>query len=198
MGYVQCRKLPAIVIGCMYRHPKASATAFECIQDVFRLISMKNKTFFILGDFNENLLVGNSKMSKIIKSNKLTQVIDKPTRITPTSSTLLDLVITNKPDTIYSCDVVPQEVANHDLISIAVDICKPKRSPVIPTFQHLGDYTKKKFFFRLLQKTHNFNMILNTDDVNTQIDIFNANFINCLNECAPLLLKKSTDRLHHG
>ncbi len=69
---VQCRKLPAIIIGCMYRHPKASATAFEYIQDMFRLISMKNKTFFILGDFNDNLLVGNSKLSKIIQSNKLT------------------------------------------------------------------------------------------------------------------------------
>ncbi len=144
---VQCRKLPAIIIGCMYRHPKASATAFEYIQEVFRLISMKNKTFFILGDFSDNLL-GDSKISKIIKSNKLTQIIDKPTRVTPTSSTLLDPVITNKPDTIYSCDVVPQEVADHDLISITVDICKPKRLLVIRTFRHLGDYTKENFFFQ--------------------------------------------------
>ena len=187
---VQCRKLPAIVIGCMYRHPKASATTFEYIQDVFKLISMKNKTFFILDDFNESLLVGNSKISKIIKTNKPIQVIDKPTRVTPTSSTLLNLIITNKPDTIYSCDVVPQEVADHDLISIAVDICKPKRSPVIRTFRHLGDYTKENFCFRVLQKTHNSNMISNTDDVNTQVDIFNANFIDCLNECAPLVTKE--------
>ncbi len=71
-----------------------------------------------------------------------------------------------------------------------VDICKPKRLPVIRTFRHLGDYTKENFCFRLLQKTHNFNMILNTDDVNTQVDILNANFINCLNECAPLVTKE--------
>ncbi len=153
---------------------------------------MKTKTFFILSDFNDNLLVGVSRISKIIKSNKLTQIIDKPTRVTPTSSALLDIVITNKPDTIYSCDVVPQEVADHDLISITVDICKPKRLPVIRTFPHLGHYTKENFCFRLLQKTHNCNMILNTDDVNTQVDILNANFIDRFNECAPppLLLKK--------
>ncbi len=34
-------------------------------------------------------------------------------------------------------------------------------------------------------------MILSTDDVNSQVEIFNTNVINCLIECAPLLLKKS-------
>ena len=187
---VQCRKLPAIIIGCIYRHPKASATTFDYIQDVFRLISMKNKTFLSLGDFNDNLLVSNNKISRIIKNNKLTQIIGKPTRITPTSSTLLDLVITNKPDTICSWDVIPHEIADHDLISVAIDVSKPKRSPVIRTFRHLGDYSKKKFCVNLLEKTQDFNMILNTDDVNKQVDIFSANFIKCLNECAPLVTKE--------
>ncbi len=35
-------------------------------------------------------------------------------------------------------------------------------------------------------------MILNTDDVNTQVDILNANFINCLNECGPLVTNAHT------
>ena len=187
---VQSRKLPAIIIGCMYRHPKASVTTFEYIQDVLRLIIMKNKTFFVLGDFNDNLLVSDSKVSKVINSNKLTQIIDKPTRVTATSSTLLDLAITNKPDTVLSHDVVPQEVADHDLISITVDIRKPKRSPVIKTFRHLGLYTKDNLCFKLLQKTDDFNKILNSDDVNMQITIFNTTFIDCLNECAPVVTKE--------
>lgn len=40
---VQCRKLPAMIIGCMYRHPKASATVFEYKQDMFRLTSTKKR-----------------------------------------------------------------------------------------------------------------------------------------------------------
>ncbi len=93
---VQCRKLSAIIIGCMYRHPKASATTCEYIEDVFRLISTKNKTCFILEDFNDYLLVSNGKTS-IIKDNKLTQIIDKQTRVTPTSSTLLILLLLKIP-----------------------------------------------------------------------------------------------------
>ena len=120
----------------------------------------------------------------------LTQIISKPTRVTPTSSTLLDLVITNKPDTICSWDVIPHEIADHDLISVAIDVSKPKRSPVIRTFRHLGDYNKEDFCFNLFERTQDFNMILNTDDVNKQVDIFSANFIKCLNECAPLVTKE--------
>ncbi len=33
-------------------------------------------------------------------------------------------------------------------------------------------------------------MILHTDDVNTQVDIFNSNFNKCLNECAPFVTKE--------
>ncbi len=162
----------------MYRYPKVSATAFVYIEDVFRLISMKNKTLFIFEDFNDHLFVGNSKISNIIKSNKLTQIIDKPKGVTPTSLTLLDLVITNKTENIYFCDV-QQETADNDLIGIPVKIRKPKRSPgVIRIFRHLTDYTKENFCIRIFQKTHDFNMILNIDNVNTQVDIFNGNFIN--------------------
>lgn len=131
---VECWKLPAIIIGYMYRHPKASAAVFEYIQDVFRSISMKNKTFSVLGDFIDKFLVIDSNISKILKSNLLTQVTDKPVRVTPPSSTLLNLVNTDKADTIPSCDVVPHEVTDHDLISIILGISKPKRSPVIRTF----------------------------------------------------------------
>ena len=157
---IHCRKLPAIIIGCMYRHPKATVAALDCIQDILRIICMKNKALFILGDLNNNVLAKDNKISKIIENNNLTQMVDKPTRVTPTSSTLLDLVITNKPDVIHSCDVVPQEIADHDLISITVDISKPKRQPVVRTFRHLGKYTKDAFCLRLLQSKQDFNMNL--------------------------------------
>ncbi len=80
---VQCHKLPAIIIGCLYRRPKALAVTFDGIEDVFRLISFRGKSLFILGDVNDNLLLNDNKLSKIIKNSKLTEIIDRPTRITP-------------------------------------------------------------------------------------------------------------------
>ena len=76
---MQCPKLPAIIIGCIYRHPKAPVATFDYIQEIFRVVSLKNKALFILGDFNDNVLANDNKIIKIIKNNKFTQIIDKPT-----------------------------------------------------------------------------------------------------------------------
>ncbi len=139
---VQCRKLPGIVIGCIYRHLKAPVATFDYIQDVLRVACMRKKASFILGDFNNNLFANDNKLNKIIKNNKLTQTITKPTRVTATSSTLLDLTITNRP----AWAVLPLEITDNDLISITVDISKPKRPPVVRSFRYLGNYTKDSMF----------------------------------------------------
>ena len=137
---VQCRKLPAIIIGCVYRHPKVPSATFDYIQNILKTLCLKDKALFVLGDFNDNLFAKDNKMTKLIKSIKLTQLVNKPTRITHTSSTLLDLAITNKPSAMLSSDVVSQEIADHELTSITVDITKPKKLTVLKTFRHLGFY----------------------------------------------------------
>ena len=79
-----------------------------------------------MGDFNDNLLSTNNKMTKIIKNVKLTQIVNKPTRITNVSATLIDLLITNKPEFISFSDVIPSPVADHELIIANLDISTPK------------------------------------------------------------------------
>ena len=64
---VQCRKWPAIIIGCVYRHPKALAISFEYIEDVFRMICLRDKGVFILGDFNDDMMITGNTISMIIK-----------------------------------------------------------------------------------------------------------------------------------
>lgn len=86
----------------------------------------------MLSDLNE--------LNKVIKNNKFTQFIDKSTRITPTSATLLDLMITNNPSTVLSHNVVPKVIVVHDLSSVKNNISKPKRQPDIKTFRHLSNY----------------------------------------------------------
>ncbi len=43
---------------------------------------------------------------------------------------------------ILAHDVVPQVIADHDLISIKVNISKPKRKHVIKTLRYLGNYSR--------------------------------------------------------
>ncbi len=67
-------------------------------------------------------------------------MIDKPTKVTSTSATLLYLAITNNSPMILSQEVVPQVIADHDLVSVTIDVSKPKRQPGMRTFRHLVNY----------------------------------------------------------
>ncbi len=67
---VQCRKLLSCVIGCMYHHPHSHTSSFDYIADVFNNIRLKRKPFYVLGDFNCNILSENNKMEEILKKHK--------------------------------------------------------------------------------------------------------------------------------
>lgn len=80
---LQCRKLPSIIVGCLYRHPKAPTVTLDYIGDVFKQLLLTKKNFYVLDDFNDDFLSSNSNLKKKILVNaKLSQVIDKPTRTT--------------------------------------------------------------------------------------------------------------------
>ncbi len=74
-------------------------------------------------------LSSNCNLKIMLANTKLCQVIDKPTRTMSHCSTLLDVIITNKRETIISSTVDPCPIADHDLITVTVNLRKPKRAP---------------------------------------------------------------------
>lgn len=83
---------------------------------------MFKEGLYTLGHFNDDLLSTKNKLSGIIINNTVslgyTNARQMPTRVTPTAATLLDLIITNTPDNVLTKSVVPQVIADHDLIRI--------------------------------------------------------------------------------
>ncbi len=129
-------------------------------------------------------------MKHIIVNAKLTQVITKPTRITPTSATLIDLIITNKPQSVLYFDTIPCSVADHELNTVSVNLQKPKRPPIVKTFRDLTSYSPDTLCSLLKQQSHNLNKIFATDNTDTQGNIFTDIFNKCLNDCAPLVTRE--------
>ena len=91
----QLRKLPTIIVGSLYRHPNTPVNTFDYVHNVLQSVSMENKKFFLLGDLNDDQLQSRSKVKNIVNLLNCSQVIDKPTRITPNSKSLIDVIITN-------------------------------------------------------------------------------------------------------
>ena len=189
---IQCNKFPSFILGCVYRHPHALRESFDYLSDIFSLMNLKNKPILILGDFNDDLLLSNNKIGNIIKTLHLSQLISKPTRITSSSSTLLDLVITNNPNFIVHSDALSCPVGDHELLTVTINVKKEKPPPVVRTFRSLVNYSPNYFCDLLFNETSILNTILQTDSVNEQVLIFSNVFMICLDMCAPFVTKEIT------
>ncbi len=140
-----------------------------------------------MDDFNDDLLSKGNKIDKIIKKNSLIQITDTPTRTTTSTSTLLDLILTNTPQCV-AFHVIPQMIASHDLISVTIEVSKPKRLPVTKTFRQLTNYSKN-ICSLLIDNICRVNYTFLTYYVDNQVHIFNEVFIQCLDTCAPMETK---------
>ncbi len=142
--------------------------------------------FFMIGDLIDNFLSPSSKLSRIVTTSKLTQVIDKPTRVTPTSATFFDVVITNMPNIISDSYIIPGVVADHDLIGVFVDISKPKGQPVTKTKRDLRNYSSENLCTHNSNETLKLIQILHKDNVNKQVLLLTWVMTDNINQCGPM------------
>ena len=107
---------------------------------------MKRTNIILLGDFNFNLLPNaqdtNSsiwKFRQLLNKFNLKNVINKATRITDTSTTLIDLVIFSDTSKISHQGVCDLGISDHHLIYAIVNL---KRKRQRPTLKTVYDYKK--------------------------------------------------------
>ena len=102
-------------MGCIYRHPSMDLTEFNEIylSDLLEKLTKENKTVFLLGDFNINLINYNShnptsNFVDSLASNSFIPYILQPTRVTTHSKTLIDNIFTN----LISDDVISGNITS--------------------------------------------------------------------------------------
>ena len=90
-----------ILIGVVYRPPNTSVKTFlENLGELLNVISNEGRPCYLLGDFNVNLLNNTANNNSNDFVNVLLNFvfhprIDRPTRITETTATLIDNIFTN-------------------------------------------------------------------------------------------------------
>ena len=82
----------SFTIICMYRSPSAKVDFYDHLKTVLNLCN-SNKEIILLGDFNVNWddKKDRTNMKRTTKYYSLDQLIEKPTRITNTTQTRIDL-----------------------------------------------------------------------------------------------------------
>ena len=115
-------KAEGILFGTFYE-PPLQCDFLNPFQEVLWLANAENKERLITGDFNSDFLDASSSnstkdMKRILSSFNLRQLIDKETRITKESSTLLDFFATNSPKNVTVAQVIPSTLSDHDLLVV--------------------------------------------------------------------------------
>ena len=89
------------------------------------------KEYYLMGDFNCNMLsssrnnVNTQALLNITDIYNLKQLINEPTRVTPVSSTLIDVIFTSHPDNVPCSGVSHVGISAHSLIYVFRKISLP-------------------------------------------------------------------------
>ena len=107
----------------IYRTPKATGTDYyRKLEEEFNSLftTMECNTVILTGDLNLDRLRPERTEGKILLSLEevygLECLIKDPTRITSTSETLLDVILTNKPELFKTSGVLNPEMSDHHLV----------------------------------------------------------------------------------
>lgn len=126
----------SILICIAYKPPESStyldnnfATKFN---EMLEVGVNENKETIIAGDLNCNYLIKNDQreIKDALRLNGFKQVIDRPTRITATSKTLIDIIATTHPNRIERSIVEANSLSDHDVTGVVRKLHCVKFKPI--------------------------------------------------------------------
>ena len=112
----------SMFIGCVYRSPSSTISFFDHLSsETERALSVRSQNLTILGDLNCNLLTLVSPATKALLSFcnhfGLEDIVCSPTRITETSTTLIDVILTNRVDCYKNTVSFPFGASDHNFVT---------------------------------------------------------------------------------
>lgn len=120
--FIKCAK--SLILSAVYRPPDSSKYLNRDFNFVFNdsitTILSENKEFILSGDMNCDFLKepDHRDIKDCLKMNGFKQLIEKPTRVTQHSSTLIDVVFTTHENNIASQFVHSLGISDHHLVGI--------------------------------------------------------------------------------
>ena len=139
----------SVLIGCYYRPPEGSKYLINNFSEVFEEqltnIVKTNKEIITLGYFNIDYnKIDNRDFKSLLNIFGLKQVITEPSRTTETSSTLTDLIFTNRPENITNKDIFASSIADHDMSACSIKINNIRYNPKTIKCRNYANYSPEE------------------------------------------------------
>ena len=178
-----------ILVSCVYRQPSGNLKNFkQHLKNHLHKDYLNNKCVYLAGDFNLNLL--HCETNKHVKNfvntllqHNLVPTINKPTRITRKTTTLIDNIITNDFTNNFTC-IIKSDVSDHfpNFLVCEKDIDTAKTETTV--FKRFTDKKSIKTFCDDL-KTLNWEFVTETQHAEHSFHVFNEIFTRAYKKAFP-------------
>ena len=130
-------------------HTRLSLTFEEELNHSLISALSHNKPVFILGDLNCNLLnptdSGSTALKAFCSLFNLTQLISNPTRVTQSTKSLLDVLITSNDQLVIKSGVFQSSISDHDVVYANLRLKNNRRKPIYITSRSFKNYNRTVF-----------------------------------------------------
>ena len=185
---------PFIII-TVYRPPNASPDFFIHFENLTQLLDDEMKEIIILGDLNcdlkkEHLDTQTKSLTSLYEVYQMSQLINEATRVTEQTATLIDHIVTNKPENISCYGVIHTGMSDHSLIFAIrkINIVKKDKQNIIK-IRNMKKFNEELFLTDLANQPWEYLYFLGENPDHTW-DIWKELFLEVLNKHAPLQSKK--------
>ena len=188
------QKAKSFLIGCIYRPPDSSYYLPKNWKDYFSdmLINVNNveKETILLGDININYKKRTEHRDEkgIIAGQGFKQLIKDPTRITADSSSLIDVLVSNKPSTISKTAVIPLSLTDHDCITCVRKLNNTKTPQREIYSRNYKSYDPYSFINEL--RSYDWEPLYQCTNVNNAWRFFKNILLTSINHHGPLVKKR--------
>ncbi len=171
-----------------YRPPDCNVEYFNKFDNIVQ--GLNDDDIVILGDFNLDCLSDNTskKVDDFCTNNQLSQIIDEPTRVTESSSTLIDLICVSRPEEYTSTLVVPYNVSDHYLVKTIKMCNKAKTVPKMVTSRCYKSFNEASFIHDI--SCVDWNRVSDIEDPDDSWVLWRKMFLDVCNKHVPFKTRK--------
>ena len=169
------------IIVCVYRSPDSSLLIFlKNLELIMQKIQSRNKKLLLCGDWNLNFMLDNIRLQELqnlIESYDMINTVRSRIKITPSTESLIGVIITNKDNPELRTSVVDLGFSNHLAQIVRVNIGKGNRRTKIVVRRQLTNNIIEEF--KNLLSNELWNEVFNHSDVNSSLKAFLDIFLHC-------------------
>ena len=189
-----------LIISCLYRAPGSNIEVFkDWMEDIFS--NKGNKTIFICGDFNIDLLNPNKHKMTVefintVYSMSYYPIITRPSRITSHCATLIDNIFTNDIENNTLSGLLINDISDHLPVFTVYDGNYKINKPVKNNEYRRVRSEESMIAFKNELQAHNWNEIYEKIDINSAYEEFLRIFKTLYNKNCPI--RKYTRKIKYS